>query len=105
MDNEVIEELESKFFDKKESIEQQSPVEEKEISTPKDKIVKFENKPLKPILKKEVKKEEIKSEGNYYNILGFNLSPTTIYLFIAFIICIIGYFVWEYYNKKKEDED
>jgi len=66
------------------------------------KVVKFQNQMPKSILKKDPVKLEIE---NYFEIFGFALSKTTIYLFIVFIILVIGYFVWNYFDEKKKKNE
>jgi cbb3-type cytochrome oxidase subunit 3 len=107
MNKELIDELVPSTLVDEESLEDYiksptQPIQQPKPQTVPQKVVKFENKMPKSILKKEPVKLEIE---NYFEIFGFALSKTTIYLFIVFIILVIGYFVWNYFDEKKKKNE
>lgn len=43
-------------------------------------------------------------DTDYFNIFGFDLSKTTIYIAIGFIILVVGYYLYTYFYSSKPDK-
>lgn len=77
-----------------ENIKQISIVNEvPKIKVPKGKIVTFKN---------ENKENNEEKNIDFYSLFGHDISKTSVYLIVIFIILTVGYYGWNYYKNKQK---
>jgi len=89
MNKETIDELLNEVFPEK---------LEEFIKEPEEKIVKFKE----PVAEVQKSTLNIPKSNDYYNVFGMSISKSTIYLFIVFILLVVGYLLWSYFENKKK---